>query len=65
MINEQGLTILDLFQISGFKIRRLLDEVMQPGTHEVMIDMRDLPVGMYIVRVQVGDIVITRKLVKI
>jgi hypothetical protein len=60
-----GLTILDLYSISGQKIKRLLKEEKIPGTYEMEIEVRDLPAGIYIVRLVVGDFIRTKKLVLI
>jgi hypothetical protein len=60
-----GSTILDLFTISGIKIRRLLNEVKKPGTYEMEIDVSDLPAGVYIVRLKVGGNIATSRLILI
>jgi hypothetical protein len=39
-----------------------LDEVKSPGEYTVRIDVSDLPAGVYLVRLQVGELVETMKL---
>jgi hypothetical protein len=64
-IYDERLVISDLFEISGVRVKRLLNELRKPGTYEMEIDLSDLPAGMYFVRLHLGNEVITRKLVKI
>jgi hypothetical protein len=54
-IKDKRSTICDLYQISGIKLKRLLNEEKMPGTYEMEIDVRDLPDGLYIVRLQTGN----------
>ncbi len=63
-INEQRLTICDLFQISGKRIKRLMNEVRMPGEYEMEIDVSDLPAGIYIYRLQAGEYTGLGKIVK-
>ncbi|MBU2651098.1 MAG: T9SS type A sorting domain-containing protein [Bacteroidetes bacterium] len=63
--NDYRLTVCDLYTISGLWIRRLVNEVMPAGVHEMELDVSALPEGVYLVRLQAGDGVVTKKLVKI
>ncbi len=45
--NHQGFVTLDLYTISGIRIKRLLNEMKIPGTYEMEIDLSDLPKGIY------------------
>jgi len=47
MVSEQGIVICDLYEISGVRIKRLLNEEKIPGTYEMEIDMSNLPKGVY------------------
>ncbi|MEA3477352.1 MAG: T9SS type A sorting domain-containing protein [Bacteroidota bacterium] len=60
--NDYRLTIFDLYEISGRKIRELVNEVVPAGVHEVEIDVSDLPDGVYFVRVRAGSEVAVAKL---
>ena len=62
-INDKGYLILDLYSISGQKIKRLLNEVKMPGTYEMEIDLREMPPGVYVVKFIVGDLMETKKVV--
>lgn len=64
VITEQRLTICDLYQISGKKIRRLLNEVKTPGEYEMEIDVSELPAGAYFIRLQAGEQVVVKKIIK-
>ncbi len=63
--HEQRYLISDLYMISGERIKRLVNEVVPAGIHEIEIDMSDLPAGMYYIRVQAGEQVGVGKIVKI
>ncbi len=41
------MVICDLFDISGVRIKRLINEEKLPGTHEKTIDLSDLKPGVY------------------
>jgi hypothetical protein len=46
----------------GREVRTLLDAKQSPGFHDFKVSMNDLPTGIYLVKVQVGDKVATRRL---
>ena len=64
-IDDQRFANCDLFKIDGSMIEGLLNEEMMPGSHEVEVDLSGQPAGIYFIRIQAGDDVFTRKLVKI
>ncbi|AHJ96059.1 T9SS type A sorting domain-containing protein [Hymenobacter swuensis] len=51
--------VLDLL---GREVRTLLDDKQSPGFHELRVATGDLAVGTYLVKVQVGDKLATRRL---
>ncbi|MEA3477390.1 MAG: aryl-sulfate sulfotransferase [Bacteroidota bacterium] len=57
-------TSIDLFEISGRKIRRLDEEMQGPGVYEKSYDLSDLPEGVYFIRLQAGDELMMKKIVK-
>jgi len=61
-IDDQGLTILDLYEISGIRVKRLLNEEKMPGEYDLEIDVSDLSSGMYIIEVLSGEKRIKEKL---
>jgi len=64
-INEQGFTILEVYEISGNRIKRLLDEEKSPGTFEMEFDLGDLPKGIYFITLKTCEGIQTEKLIKI
>jgi len=61
--HNSRITIIDLFAISGLKIRRLLNEVKTPGEYNMEIDVSELPSGAYFLRLQAGEQVAVKKLI--
>jgi len=55
--------MIELFEISGKRIRTVAEGNILPGTHETIIDVNDLEEGIYILRLQLGDEVVNSKLV--
>jgi len=62
-ISDKRYLISDLYSISGKWIKRLLNEEMMPGEYEMEIDVRNLPPGIYFIRMQAGEQVGVQKLV--
>jgi len=56
--------ICDLYSVTGKRIRRLIEDEASPGIHEMEIDVSDLPAGVYFLRIQAGDEVLMKKVVK-
>ncbi|MEA3479181.1 MAG: T9SS type A sorting domain-containing protein [Bacteroidota bacterium] len=61
--HSSHVTSIDLYSISGLRIRELLNEVKMPGEYELEIDVSDLAPGIYIVRLQAGEQTGIRKLI--
>ena len=55
---------MELFDVRGQRVRVLADDTRGPGEHEVTLDGFGLASGTYFVRMQSGDGVVTRKVVK-
>jgi len=55
--------ISDLYSISGMKIRGLVNEIQKPGEYELIVDVNDIPAGVYFVRFISGGQVVTKKIV--
>ena len=53
---------MDLFDINGKKIRRIIDIEMLHGEHEIDIDVGGLSSGLYFVLLQSGERYATTKL---
>jgi hypothetical protein len=65
MINDQRFVILDLFEISGMKIKRLLNEKIMPGTHDRIIDLIDLNPGIYFCTLKTSEGTTSKKIIKL
>lgn len=63
-IYQEGIVICDLFEISGVRIKRLLNEIKTPGTYEMEIELSDLPAGIYFYQLKTDNIKAgTRKMI--
>ena len=67
-LDRTGATVLDIYDISGRKIRTLLDATLGAGRHTVIWDGQDdtgrgLASGTYVARLRVGDQLTSHKLV--
>jgi len=63
LIHDIGYLKSDLYGIDGRKIKELIRKEVQPGEHEMIIDVSDLPAGVYFIRLQVGVEIAVRKVV--
>ncbi len=63
LINDKQLTICDLYQVLGMKIRRLVNEEKVPGTYELNIDVSDLESGIYFIKLMSGNRSVVKKLI--
>jgi len=57
--------VLDVFDLSGKKTAKLIDEQMQAGLHSVDFDGSNLSSGIYIYRIQAGEFTAIKKMVLI
>jgi hypothetical protein len=62
-LHASSLTTIDLYSGNGIPTRRLLNEMLQPGVHQLEIDLSALPSGIYLVRLQAGEVSAVGKLV--
>jgi len=61
-IPQQAKVKLQLFDLLGREIAVLLDEEMQPGEHQVVCELNNLPNGVYVYRLSAGQFVEQRKM---
>jgi len=54
---------LGIYDIRGQKIKTLVNEMQLPGEYTIRFDGSELPAGIYFIRMQAGDKVVTEKLV--
>ncbi len=64
-ISDTRYMIIDLFSISGQKIKRLMNEEKLSGTYEFEIDVSDLPAGVYFCTLKTDGGVETVKMIKL
>jgi len=60
-----GEVTLEVFDITGRLVQRLVDGRMTEGTHEVTLDARDLPSGVYVYRLAAGEVIEAKKMILI
>jgi hypothetical protein len=53
---------VELFNSAGKLVKELSNSLMQAGTHEIMLDANDLNTGVYFIKIEKGDQVVTRKI---
>jgi hypothetical protein len=56
-----GLATVEIFDVTGRRIRTLLDEVRERGSHRIVWEPGDLPAGVYYYRLTSGDASRTRR----
>ena len=54
-ISEYCQVMLNIYDIQGRRISRLMDKTQQPGTYRVTFDAAELPSGVYFYRLQAGE----------
>ena len=63
VIGEKGIVVCDLYNISGVKIRTMMNKEIMPGIHEMELDLTHLPNGLYLIRLQAGERIETTKII--
>jgi len=63
-VNAVCITKIDLYTLSGKRVRNLVNEGKIPGEYEIEIDVSDLPAGIYILKAMMEDAVVRQKFVK-
>lgn len=58
-----GHVTLEVFDMLGRRLALLVDEAVSAGRHEVRFDAGNLSSGVYLYRLQTGDVVQTRQMV--
>ncbi len=61
-IPEPGLVKLKVYDLIGREIQILVNKFVEAGTHSVTFDASNLPSGMYVYKLQVGDLKEARKM---
>lgn len=64
-IDKPGKVLLQVFDISGREVQKLVNNTMAPGTHRVTFNGSDLPSGVYITRLITSSGVMSKKMMKV
>ena len=62
---EPGPAIVDIYNSTGILVRTRKFTITSIGQSNFVLDFRSLPVGMYLCKVQIGDQVIAKKIIKV
>jgi len=62
-LNRPGIVTLDVYNISGQKVRELVNRRYEAGQHAIRFDAHELPSGIYFAQMRVGDFLKTEKMV--
>ena len=65
VISEKGIVTCDLLNISGIKVKSLVNEIKTSGIYEMEIDLRDIPDGVYFCVLKTSKGIQTKKIVKL
>jgi PKD repeat protein len=60
---DAGYRMIELFMISGKRIRIIEEGTVLPGIYQTAIDISDLEDGVYLLRIQIGSEITVKKLV--
>ncbi|MCD4666135.1 MAG: T9SS type A sorting domain-containing protein [Bacteroidales bacterium] len=63
VIKEPCRVTLNVYNVLGQKIAKLVNQLHQPGKYKVIFDAAGLPSGVYFYQVQMGDFLAVRKMV--
>ena len=64
-INDQGYVNLDLVDMTGIRIKRIIEDQKMPGTYELKVDLCDLPKGTYFCTLKTNEGIQTKKMIKL
>lgn len=59
----EGHTRLELFSVDGKRIRRIIDGIVGSGNHLIVLDVGDLPNGVYFYRLDYGSFTASQQLI--
>jgi hypothetical protein len=58
-----GWTNVTIFDLLGREVLTILNKELNAGIHQIHIDAKDLPSGLYFYRIKSGNFVQTRKMI--
>jgi hypothetical protein len=62
-IEHPGEVRIELFNVAGQHVRELVNQHYETGTHQVVLDAKELPSGIYFAQLQAGAFVAIEKVV--
>ncbi|MCY7410604.1 MAG: fibronectin type III domain-containing protein [Chitinophagales bacterium] len=63
LVNENSLAVIELFDLKGTKIKTLLNEFVEAGSHEIPLDREQLNSGIYLLQMKLSEKIIVLKIV--
>lgn len=61
-VPSKGLVTLKVYNVLGREVANLVNEVLNPGAHEVVFNASSLPSGTYFYRLESGNFISTKKM---
>jgi len=65
LLSEKSKVKLDIYSINGKHTSLLINEVQKKGQHDVVIDMENIPAGIYICILRTNKGIQTIKMIKL
>lgn len=60
--NRSGIIDVDIHSILGQHVVKVAGGIHQPGEHHALVDVRDLPPGLYVLNIRTGKQMVSKKL---
>jgi hypothetical protein len=61
-VKQKSPVMLNVYDITGRRLKTLVDKTMSPGNYKVQLDGTDLPSGIYLYQIKMGGFQKTRKM---
>ena len=62
-VDKPGMVNCDLYEVSGIRIKRIMNEPKKPGTYEMEFKVGNFPAGVYFCTLKTNDNIQTKKLI--
>jgi hypothetical protein len=63
-VKEKSKVVLSIYTLQGQQVRMLVNETVEPGIHQATFSANELPAGIYVYRLKIGNEIKVGKLVK-
>jgi len=64
-VQEPGLVHLAVYDLAGRRVKELIHAFQQPGLYSMTADLQEIPSGIYLYKIQMGDFQAAGKMVKL